>query len=235
MSSAPGRLQRAEVILERVDDRRDVVEGERRLRDHRDRLVGDELARLLRRLDHDRRVGPLAERADHLDVVLVADERDEVAAVGVVPRLGVHLVHERARRIDDAKAARLRALLHRRRDAVRREDADRAFRDLVLRLDEHRAEPFEAAQDVVVVDDRVADVDRRAVLLEQALDDLDRAVDAGAERARRREQDATPGHAATASSRAFNARIAPRIVRTAPPRCVTTQRARPATFVRPSG
>ena len=95
--------QRAEVVLERVDDRSDVVEGERRLRDHRDGLVGVELARLLRRLDHDRRVRPLAERPDHLDVVLVADERDEMAAVGVAPRLGVHLVHERARRVDDRR------------------------------------------------------------------------------------------------------------------------------------
>ena len=46
------------------------------------------------------------------------------------------------------------------------------------------SELLETPEDVVVVDDRVADVDRRAVLLEQALDDLDRAVDASAEAAR---------------------------------------------------
>ena len=57
---------------------------------------------LLGRLDHDRRVRPLAARADHLDVVGVADERDEVAAVGVAPRLGVHLGDERADGVDDA-------------------------------------------------------------------------------------------------------------------------------------
>ena len=234
MSSACRPPQRAEVILERVDDRSDVVEGERRLRDHRDRLVGHELARLLGRLDHDRRVGPLAERPDHLDVVLVADERDEVAAVGVAPRLGVHLVHERARRVDDPEPAPLRVLLHRRRDAVGREDADRALRDLVLRLDEDRAEPLEAAQDVVVVDDRVADVDRRAVLLEQPLDDLDRAVDAGAERARRGEEDAAP-HAATASSSAFSARSAPADRADRRRRAASRpSAASPATFVRPS-
>ena len=112
--------------------------------------------------------GPLAARADHLDVVGVADERDEVAAVGVAPRLGVHLRDERADGVDDAQAAALAVLPHRRRDAVRREDADRAGRDLVLVLDEHRAEPLEPADDVVVVDDLVADVDRRPVLLEQA-------------------------------------------------------------------
>ena len=51
-------------------------------------------------------------------------------------------------------------------------------------VDEDGAEPLEPLDDVVVVDDLVADVDRRPVLLEQDLDDLDRAVDSGAERAR---------------------------------------------------
>ena len=63
--------------------------------------------RLLGRLDHDGGVRPLAERPDHLDVIRVADERDEMAAVGVAPRLGVHLVHERAGRVDDPQAAPL--------------------------------------------------------------------------------------------------------------------------------
>ena len=149
-----------------------------------------ERARLLGRLDDDGRVGPLAHRPDHLDVVPVADERDEVPRVRVAASLGVHLRDERAHRVDDLEAAALAVLLHRRCDAVRREDADRTGRDLVLGLDEDRAEPLEPAQHVVVVDDRVADVDRRAVLLEQALDDLDRPVDAGAERPRRGEQHA---------------------------------------------
>ena len=91
------------------------------------------------------------------------------------------------------KPATLAVLEDRRRDPVRREHADRALRHLVLVVDEHGAEPFEAAHDVVVVDDVVADVDRGAVLLEQPLDDLDRPVDAGAERARRGEEDA-PAH-----------------------------------------
>src|SRR6185503_20790837 len=118
----------------------------------------------------------------------------EMAAVGVAPRLGVHLVHERARRVDDPQATHLRVLLHRRRDAVGRENADRTGWDLVLGLDEDRAELLQAAEDVVVVDDRVADVDRRAVLLEQPLDDLDRPVHTGAERARRGKKDAASHH-----------------------------------------
>ncbi len=146
-------------------------------------------AGVLGRLDHHGLVRALSPRPDHLDVVGMADERDQVAAVGVAPRLGVHLRDERADGVDDAQAAALAVLAHRRRDAVGGEDADLARGDLVLVVDEDRAEPLEPLDDVVVVDDLVADVDRRPVLLEQDLDDLDRAVDAGAERARRGEQD----------------------------------------------
>ena len=74
------------------------------------------------------------------------------------------------------------------------EHADRPLRDLLLIVHENGAELLEPADDVVVVDDVVADVDRRPVLLEQALDDLDRPVDAGAERPRRGEQDAAAAH-----------------------------------------
>src|SRR5262249_55767303 len=87
--------------------------------------------------------------------------------------------------------------------------------------------------DVLVVNDLVAHVDRRAVLLEQALDDLDRAVDAGAERARRGEEDPA-AHVATARSRALSATTASFIERIASPRRRATQRRRPTTSVRPS-
>ena len=158
--------QLAHAALERVDDRRDVVERERRLRDHGDRLVGLKCLGLLGRLDHNGRVGPLAERPDHLDVVRVTDECHEVAAVRIAAGLRVHLVHERAGRVDDAEPALLRVVLHRGCDAVRGEHADLAFGDLRLVLDEDGSEPLEAAHDVLVVDDLVPDVDGRTVLLE---------------------------------------------------------------------
>src|SRR6266516_724580 len=186
-----GAAQRADVFLERVDDRSDVVERERRLGDDRDGLsLRLEPARLLGRLDHHGRLGPLAPRPDHLDMVGVTDERDQMAAVGVTARLGVHLRDEWADRVDDLQAALGAPLPDRGRDPVRREHADLAGRNLVLGLDEDRAEALEPADDVLVVDDLMADVDRRPVLLEEALDDLDRSVDARAERARSGEEDA---------------------------------------------
>ena len=108
--------------------------------------------------------------------------------VHVPARLGVHLRNERADGIDDAEAARLALLADGRRDAVRRQHADLTRRYVVLGVDEDRAEPLQPAHDVVVVDDLVPDVDGGPVRFEQALDDLDRAVDTRAERPRRRQQ-----------------------------------------------
>ena len=50
-------------------------------------------------------------------------------------------------------------------------------------LDEARALGLEVFHHVLVVHDLVAHVDRRAVFLQRALDDLDRAHDAGAKSA----------------------------------------------------
>src|SRR5919197_799129 len=91
------------------------------------------------------------------------------------------------------QTAPLAVLAHRGRDAVRRQNADLAGRNLVLVVDEHGAHPLEPAHDMVVVDDVMADVDRRPVLGEQPFDDLDRAVDARTEGSRCRKEHAL-GH-----------------------------------------
>src|SRR5881392_3882853 len=102
-----------------------------------------------------------------------------------------------------------------------RKDADLALGDLALVLDEDGAELLEPPHHVLVVDDLMADVDRRAVLLEQALDDLDRTVDAGAERPRRREENAA-AHAT--APRAFKAARASRAARNdSPGACVNAR------------
>jgi hypothetical protein len=53
---------------------------------------------------------------------------------------------------------------------------------------EDRALGLQAVDDEAVVDDLVADVDGCAIALERELDDADGAVDAGAEAARRGDQ-----------------------------------------------
>ena len=83
---------------------------------------------------------------------------------------------------------------HGARDAVRGEDHRGAVRHLVELLDEHGAEAAQPLDDVAVVHHFVTHVDRRAEQLDRALDDVDGAIDAGAEAARIGEQDlhATP-------------------------------------------
>ena len=61
-----------------------------------------------------------------------------------------------------------------------RVDDRRAGRDVALVLDEDRAARLEVADDVDVVDDLLADVHRRAVVLERPLHRLDGALDPGA-------------------------------------------------------
>ncbi len=222
-------LQVAEALAERVHGLGDVVERERRLRDHRDRLAARvQLRRVLGRLDHDRLVRPLAARADHLDVVGVTDQRDEVAAVGVAPGLRVHLRDERAHRVHHDEAALLAVLPHRGRDPVCREHADRSRRDLVLVVDEDGAEPLEPLDHVVVVHDLVAHVDRRTVLLQQDLDDLDRPVDSGAERPGCCEEDlAYEDHPLAAAPSRSSARLASEAARAKPRGSRANARTRP--------
>ena len=73
------------------------------------------------------------------------------------------------------------------------EDHRHAVGHLVQLAHEHRALRLQAVDDELVVDDLVADIDRRAVALERQLDDADGAVDAGAEAARRRDQQGEGG------------------------------------------
>ena len=101
---------------------------------------------------------------------------------------------ERARRVDRLQAAALGLGVDGRRDAVGGEDGDGALGDRVVELvDEDRAALAQLGDDVLVVHDLLADVDRRAVQLERALDGLDGAVDAGAVAAGAGEQELLDG------------------------------------------
>ena len=74
--------------------------------------------------------------------------------------------------------------MHARGDAVRGVDDRGAGGNLGLLVDEDRPARLEIADDVDVVDDLLAHVDRRAVVLERLLDRLDGALDPGAIAAR---------------------------------------------------
>ena len=115
---------------------------------------------------------------------LVADQYDRVPVRRVSSRLDVHLGHEGARRVDHVVAERRGVRMHARRDAVSGVDDGRTLGHLRLLVDEDRAARFEVADDMDVVDDLLADVDRSPVVVECLLDGLDRALDTGAVAAR---------------------------------------------------
>jgi hypothetical protein len=60
-------------------------------------------------------------------------------------------------------------------------------------VDEHRTHAFEPADDMVVVDDLVPDVNRRPVCLEQAFDNLNCPIHSGAEAPRCSKKNPTHG------------------------------------------
>ena len=107
--------------------------------------------------------------------------------------------------------------------------------DLVELLDEHRALGLEAPDHVEVVDDLAAHVDRRAEPLEGPLDDLDRPLDPGAERARRRQDHLVAGRPPPPSARAAAAPGAGTRRPGGRPGPCRASRCRPPTGRRPAG
>ncbi len=186
---------RGKARLQRRDHVLGVVDRQRRLRDERDAFgIADGKRRDLMRFgNHVHDAGDLTERTLDLRVAEMADEHDVVSLLGVPAAFLVDLRHQRAGRIDNVEVAEFRAALHLLRHAMRGEDCNRAGRHFVDFLDEDRAAVPERIDDALVVHDFVADIDRRAIFLERALDDVDRPLNAGAKAARLRENDLQTG------------------------------------------
>jgi len=98
----------------------------------------------------------------------------------------LHLGHQRAGGIKDGQAACGGFLFHAARYTVGAEDSDGVRRHFRKVLDKDRALILQAFDHVFIVDDLVADIDRGAILLERALDDLDRTYDTRTKSARLR-------------------------------------------------
>ena len=190
MSSRARPDDRREARAQRRDHLGGVVDRQRRLGD-----VGEpggvargDRRHVGRRLDQDHGARrQLAHGADHLRVAGMADHHHLQAGLVMALGLAMNLGDQRAGGVDVEHPPRLGLGGHRLRHAVRREHHRPVGRALVELLDEDRALGAQPVDDEAVVHDLVADIDRRAPLLERHLDDLDRPVDAGAEAARRGE------------------------------------------------
>ena len=126
----------------------------------------------------------LAHGAFDFGMAVVADHHHFAAELAHLGHFDVHLGYQRAGGVEDGQAARGRLGAHGARDAVGGKHQRIAGRDVIELLDEDRALVAQVLDDIGVVDDFVTHVDRRAELLQGALDDVDGAVDAGAKAAR---------------------------------------------------
>ncbi len=119
----------------------------------------------------------------------MADKDDVASCLMCSLGLAVHFRHQRAGRVDIVEPACFGLGGHCLGHAVRAEHDRDAVGDLVERFDENRSLGLQRFNDVAVVHDFVTDIDRRPIAQQRQLDDADRAVDAGAKAARRRDQD----------------------------------------------
>jgi len=104
--------------------------------------------------------------------------------------LAVHLGNQRAGGVEIQQPPPPRLVGHRFGHAMRREHHVPVIRHGVQLVDEHRPLGFQLLHHGAVVHDFMADIDRRAVAAQGFLHHADGAVHAGAEAARRGQQDA---------------------------------------------
>ena len=126
----------------------------------------------------------LPKRALDFGMAVMADEHQHATPGDVSPPLVVHLGDQRARGVDGRQRPHLGFLLDLSRDAVGAEDGHGARRHVLQRLDEAGAFRLERFDDMAIVNDLVAHVDRGAMLGQRPLDNIDRPNDAGAKPAR---------------------------------------------------
>ena len=100
------------------------------------------------------------------------------------------LAHQRTGGIEIEQAAARRFGRHGLGHAMGGEDHRRIVRHLVELLHEDGAAMLQLLDDEAIVDDLMADIDRRAIAGQRLFDDLDRPIHSGAESARGGEQDA---------------------------------------------
>jgi len=172
--------------LERIHDRTRVVYRERGLRDIGDlpRIAHRKRGDIVHGLDQVHALRRLPHRALGLGVPAMPDHHHFESRGEHLRDLDMHLGHQRAGGVEHVQAARLGLAPYQLRHAVRAEDHRASGGNLVQLLYEDRPFGAQVLDHRAVVHDLVAHVDRRAVARERALDDLDRALDAGTKAAR---------------------------------------------------
>ena len=114
----------------------------------------------------------------------MADQEHLARLPGIARDFHVHLGDQGTRGVENVEQAALGFLLHHARHAVGAENHGGAVGHLVPFIDEYRPYGAQTVHHVFVVDDFVPHIDGCAEQHDRSLDDVDRAVHAGAESAR---------------------------------------------------
>jgi hypothetical protein len=117
------------------------------------------------------------------------DQDHDATIVEISLAFVMHLGDERTDCIEDRQPAALGIDFDRSRHAMSAEDRHRAGGHLGQALDETRALRLEALDDMAVMDNLVANIDRCAISLERTLDDFDRTHHTRAKPTRLRQND----------------------------------------------
>ena len=119
----------------------------------------------------------------------MADQDHLAAAGGMASRIDVNLGDQRAGCVEIEHLTARGLGGDELGNAVGRKHDGHVLWHFLEFLDEHRALAFEILDDGAIVDDLMADIDRRAVFLQRQFDDLNGTVDTSAEAARAGEED----------------------------------------------
>ena len=121
-------------------------------------------------------------------VIPMTDQNQRIAFLGKLHGLDVDLGHQGASCIDHAQPAPGAVLAHFGGDSVRAINNPLAVGHLVFAIDEHRSLAAQFLHDKAVVDDFLADIDRRPKRLERDAHHIDGADHARAESTRFQQQ-----------------------------------------------
>src|SRR5712671_5524394 len=116
-------------------------------------------------------------------MILVADQDDGIAATGKLSGFQMDLSNQRTGGVDDLQIAAAGLIPYLRGDAMCAEDGAGSGRDLVQLLHENRARFAQAVHNMLIVNDLLAHVNRRAVEIQRNLDHIDGPNDARAKSA----------------------------------------------------
>src|ERR1700722_8378318 len=111
----------------------------------------------------------------------VTDQHDIPARLGMSRYFDMNFRHQRTRCVKHPQMPCGGLFAHRLGNAMRAENNGGTVGHFVEFVDEHGAARPKSVDDETIVYDFVTHIDRRTERFQRALDDLDRAVDAGAE------------------------------------------------------